>query len=158
MKAIKTLFTLLIIFLALNTNAQDAETPKAVLSADDIQLFMETLKPLQQDIEKLDNTYDLDDPTSMQAVAANEEVKAIFKKHGWSEDYYLKVAAITSSFAHLKMEKELENIPEAQRAYMKQMMETYNVGSKSQLNPADLKLVTDNYEVLNTFFEKYQEE
>ena len=158
MNNLKRSLSILILFVSLIANAQETTPPKAVLTASDIQLFMKTLKPLQQDIEKLGTKYDVDDPTTMQSLAASEEIKAVFKKYGWSEDYYLKVAAITSAFAHLKMEKELENIPEAQRAYMKQMMESYNVGAKSQLNPADLKIVTDNYTVLNTFFEKYQED
>ncbi len=160
MNTLKTILISIIALITFISNAQNttSESPKAVLSASDIQLFIKTLKPLQQDIEKLGTKYDVDDPTNMQAIAASEEIQAVFRKHGWSEDYYLKVAAITSAFAHLKMEKELENIPEAQRAYMKQMMETYNVGAKSQLNPADLKVVTNNYEILNTFFETYQKD
>ncbi len=160
MKILKIILFSIIVLISFTSNAQNttSEPPKAVLSASDIQLFIKTLKPLQQDIEKLGTDYDVEDPTTMQALAASEEIKAIFKKHGWSEDYYLKVAAITSAFAHLKIEKELQNIPEEQRAYMKQMMESYNVGAKSQLNPADLKIVKDNYEALNTYFETYQED
>lgn len=158
MLSIKNHLSVFILFIAFITNAQETTTPKAVLSTSDIHLFIKTLQPLQQDIDKLGSKYDVADPTTMQAMAASNEIKALFKKHGWSEDYYLKVAAITSAYTYLKIEKELENMPKEQKDYMLQMMETYNVGKKSQINPADLQVVETNYEVLDTYFENYKED
>ena len=156
MKKIKTILFLTTLLFAFLVKAQ--ETPKAVLSSADIDLFIKTLKPLQKDIEKLGKEYEnINDPNALQALAAGEDVKAIFKKYGWSDDYFLKVSAITNAYAYLKMEKEYDNLPEEQKVYMKQMMEQYKVGNKDLVNDVDLKLIDSKFDLLDTFFLEYKD-
>lgn len=156
MKLFKTPFLLIIFFCAFNTFAQ--ETPQAVLTTTDIDLLIKTLKPIQKDLAKLGQNYDnLEDPSALQALAANEKVKAVFKKYGWSDNYFLKVSAITNAYASIKIEKEFEDMPEEQKLYMKQIIEQYKVGNKSLVNVKDLELTKSKFDALDTFFSEYHD-
>ena len=123
----------------ITAQAQESSLHTAILSDADIDLFIKSFKPLNEDLIKLGDQYqNLNDPTALKAFASSEKVKSIFKKHGWSEGYYSKFTAITMSYASIQIDDELNKLPEDQR----KMMEEYQINNfKDQVNPADLNKV-----------------
>lgn len=137
------------------------EPPTAMLSSADVTKFIKTYKPLINDLEALDVKYvtdvDVSSPAAAmaKAYAANAEVKAIFSKHGWSEDFAKKISAITAAYGYLAMEKEmnLDEMPDEQKAMAKQMLDQAGQQFKAMVHDKDINIVRDKYDDLKVMMD-----
>lgn len=134
------------------TEADDA--PKAVLKKGDIEHFIETYPKLVAEIEALGEDFDdIEDPTAAQALFANAKFQSILEKYKWEqESYVLKLSAITSGFAVVKIEAELAKLPEEQRAMMRSMLGA-QMTQQFSVHPDDIAIVREHFDTLDAFFE-----
>lgn len=133
-----------------------AETagPEPRLKAGDVQHFLESFPKMIADLKKLGDRYgDIEDPTAIQSIMASDEVQTIMQRYGWSQDTYLqKVTAIAGAYASVRMDEELANLPEEQRAMVKQMMGA-QMPQLMQVHPSDVALVKKHRAKLDAFFD-----
>lgn len=153
MKKISILLFVLTVCLVEKTIAQTV--PEPILSQADVTRFIATWKPLQQDFEALGDKYkNIDNPNMLQGMAANAEVKAIFKKHGWGDNFYQKVNAIVMGMYAIQLDKVLDEVPADQRESMKQMIEMQKGQLTTAVAEEDIELVRSNFDKLNEIFEE----
>ncbi len=129
---------------------------KPVLTATDINRFIETLPKMSKELEALGQRLDVQRfASAVEALAANEQVQAIFKKYGWKvQEFYTKFGTIAAGFAVAEMEKQLADLPANQRA----MVESAMKGQMPQidLNPKDLALIRSKLPALRKLFESLE--
>lgn len=148
MKSLKYLTSILFILTLTFASAQE-ELP-AVLTNDDISLFIKSYKPLKKDLMKLGDEYEnISDPTALQSLEANEKAQAIFNKYGWDNDYISKFNAIIKGYAYVKVKNELDLLPEDQKKYMAPTLDMM----KLQVNLEDAKKVANKVNELDIILE-----
>ncbi|HOT61294.1 MAG TPA: hypothetical protein PLU93_00370 [Treponemataceae bacterium] len=149
---IVAVFALVAVFAA---SAQAA--PKKVLSAKDVQTFIDNYEALSADLDALEGKYDdlftpeegCDIPTAMAAVRAvkvPDEMRAIVKKHGLGDNGFEKIIVIAYSVSYVQLEKGIVEL-EGQAAEMPEMagyLDQYRqqlAAMKSGIHPDDLETV-----------------
>jgi hypothetical protein len=146
------LFTLL--FAGAGFLAAESDGPVAHLKSGDVQHFLKTMPQMITDLKKLGDEYgQIDDPSAMQGMMANDKAQAILKRYGWDQEQFLtKITAIASAFGAVSIQDELASLPEDQR----KMMESMIGMQSSQLimaHPDDIKLVRKHKAQLQAFFD-----
>ena len=137
MKTIKQTFAILFMGLLFNF-AQAQESPKAVLSLDDIDLFVKTSVQMTKELDELGIEPDGDSNTW----STNEKAKAILIKYGWDyQSFGYKFAAISWGFSYLTMINNIDKKTEAKKATAEQMRKTYTEQYKDLVHDDDLKLI-----------------
>lgn len=158
MKAIRsTLVLLAALFVLPLTSMAEAEGPVAQLKSGDVKHFLDSFPKMLADLKKLGEGYeDIENPTAIQAIMASDEVQTIMQRYGWDQDTYMqKVTAIAGAYAAVRMDEELANLPEAQRAMVKQMMGA-QMPQLLAVHPHDVKMVRQHKAALDAFFESQQ--
>lgn len=149
----KSLISVFLLVFALNVQAQEKAT--AVLSNEDISLFLKTFKPLAKDLEKLGEKYqNTTDVSTTEALFANKEAMAIFKKHGWNELYAGKFSTIMSGTTYLSLIEELDKLPAEQRAFLAPQIEMYR-SQVGNVHPNDLEKIKKNLPEIRKLLEEY---
>ena len=127
-----------------------ATTP---LETGDLDKFIKTYKPLTADLDALGEDFDeIEDYNAIQALAANEQVKAVLRKHGWDENWMGKWVTISVSYSFIKMEEEMANLPADQRAYVEQYMSSSMTPLKEMVTESDVKKVRERLKELDELF------
>lgn len=124
------------------------------LEAGDVERFIATFPAMVKDMKALGaDLGEVENPTAIQGLMANEKVQEILARYGWSQTAYLeKVTAIAAGYAALRMEAELAALPAEQREMVKSMMGA-QMSQLLQVHPADLKQVQQHKAGLDAFFE-----
>lgn len=116
--------------------------------------FVDTIPKMVADLKKLGAEYEnVSDPTAIQSVLANEKAQKILVRYGWSQnDYLVKITAIASAYGAVRLQDELAQFPEEQRAMMESMV-GMQMGQLIQAHPDDIKLVRKHKAALDKFFD-----
>ena len=161
MNKISSLAFLLLFLSGLIGGLQAAEgegeaAPKAVLKKGDITRLLETFPQIRNDFEALGQQFEgVEDLGALQAMAANSEVQAILLKYGWDlETFFPKLSAMVMGFVNLELEKQLAQLPEQQRAMMKQMMQSQQGGLS--IHPNDMAMLKPFEKQLRALFESME--
>lgn len=135
--------------------AEEPAAPIAQLKAGDIQRFIETMPKMIKELKQMGAKYEnIQDPNAAQAMMANEKVQSILKKYNWDQNEYTrKLTAIAGGYAMVRMEAELANLPEQQRAMMKSMMGA-QMAQMFAVHESDLALVKKHAAALTKFFDE----
>jgi len=149
----KPLLLVVSIVLVTPTYAQTQTPPKAILSIADIDRFINTMDPIQTDLEKLGLEYNAEDKAVMEALKTNAEVQAVFNKHGWSNDFYPKIQAIAVSYAFLKAKVEMDKLPADQQQMMGPVIASLKEQYKSLVHDDDIATVQKKFQQLDQYFE-----
>jgi hypothetical protein len=138
--------------------AQKASAAGPLLKAGDIDHIIKTLPALKADLEALGEQFvDFQNPSQMQAMAVNEKVQAVFKRHNWDSDAFAsKISALMGAFAKVKLDQELENLPAEQRQMMASMLQG-QLGDLVTAHPQDVALVRAKMAQLESFFDSMSE-
>lgn len=158
MKSLRSSFVLVAaLFVSPMVVMAEAEGPVAQLKAGDVKHFLESFPKMIADLKELGDQYgDIEDPTAIQAIMASDEVQSVMQRYGWDQETYLqKVTAIAGGYAAVRLEEELANLPEEQRAMVKQMMGA-QMPQLMMVHPNDVKLVRQHRAALDAFFESHQ--
>ncbi|MDX1627445.1 MAG: hypothetical protein R3345_02030 [Fulvivirga sp.] len=147
-------YILVLLFYSGLSFAQDA--PEQVLDKKDVTRFIDTFKPMAEEIEALGEEMSTSEDPTMNTIMQNEEVKAILRKYGWGDDFLPKFYVITMGYAYSKMLTEIENMPEEQRNQMTAMVAQYTAQYKSKLHEEDVKLVNAHMDELEQMFESME--
>ncbi|MGB0521941.1 MAG: hypothetical protein ACPGJS_03225 [Flammeovirgaceae bacterium] len=142
-----------VLFIGIST-AFSQTTPQALLSASDIDLFIKSFNPLKEDLEKLGHKYEGMNHNTITAFAANEDVKAVFRKHGWKDDFYPKVSAIVYGYSYLKTIQQIDKMPAEQKQAMEQMMAPMKQQFAALVHKDDIQTVKKKFDVIDQFFQK----
>lgn len=135
--------SLSVVFPAISQETQT--TPPAILSAEDVDRFITTLKPMTEEMEALGIEAD---NGANEWVTADKAV-AVLEKYGWTSDTWLeKYTKITLGFAYHAMMKVVNEMPAEQKDAADQMRAMYDTQYKSMIHPDDLKLVGDQFDRL----------
>ena len=141
---------------AAGTKSEAQAADKPVLSAKDIKHFIDTLPALSKELEAYGAGFNMrKHQSAAKALAANQQVRAIFDKYGWNaEGFYTKMATITAGFAIAEMQKQLADLPPDQRA----MVESAMKGQMPEfsLHPKDLALIKTKMQDLRKLFESME--
>jgi len=142
----RVLFLLLGLNLFFPAISQETQTPPpAILSADDVDRFITTLKPMSEELEALGIEAD---NGANEWVTADKAV-AILEKYGWTSETWLeKYSKITLGFAYHAMMKVVNEMPAEQKDAADQMRAMYETQYKAMIHPDDLKLVGDQFDRL----------
>lgn len=125
-----------------------AQTTTTITDAD-VKLFITSFNPIKKDMEALGHKYEnIQDPSALQAIGASEEVKSIFEKHGWNNNYMLKFSTIISAFAFVHMEKEMQKLPAEQQQYVAQMIQTQKTQVGLVASEDAIEVINKNYSEL----------
>ncbi|GAB5560462.1 MAG: hypothetical protein SynsKO_21090 [Synoicihabitans sp.] len=143
------------IFAGFLAQAEEASAPVPQLKAGDIERFIDTMPKMVKELQKLGASYEnIQDPSAAQAMMANEKVQAILKKYKWDQhEYTRKLTAIAGGYAMVRMEAELANLPEQQRAMMKSMMGA-QMAQMFVVHESDIALVRKHVDALTKFFDE----
>lgn len=145
----KTLFSLAftLLFSAL-LMAQEVMT--VPLEDGDLDRFIKTYKPLTADLEDLGQKFDeTKDYSMMQTLAANSEVKAVFDKHGWNDQWMGKWMTISIAYGIAKLDEELTKMPEDQRIKYEQYMAASSTQLRAMVTDKDVELVKERISELD---------
>ncbi len=171
MKAIKLLFTALGLGIALQLSAQSDEEEYAALVSGDVDKFLETFQPMTEDFEvikdKLNENGELDetqaaynetgDMSELRALYNEPEVKAVFAKYGWDEQYYGKMQTIVTGLGVVYLEKEMEKRADELTAEEKAMMQRMYDNQEKKVDDASLSMIEAKADELMVLFEMNQE-
>lgn len=146
------LASFLSLFLFQSATAQNQPSP--LLSSADVELFLKSFNPLKNDLEKLGHSYENMNQNTITALKANEEVKATFKKHGWSDDYFPKINAIVYAYSYLKMMQEMDKLPAEQKQTIGPVMQSMKTQFTNMVHDADIQLVKGKFAAVDKFFEE----
>ena len=152
---LRTCFTLLALAVILPLwSAAENAAPVARLKAGDVKHVVDTMPKMVADLKKLGAEYEnVSDPTAIQSVLANEKAQEILARYGWSQnDYLVKITAIASAYGAVRLQDELAQFPEEQRAMMESMV-GMQMGQLIQAHPDDIKLVRKHKAALDKFFD-----
>lgn len=136
------------------SQAQTNTNAKATLTASDVDLFIKSFNPLKEDLEKLGHRYENMNHNTITALSANEEVQAIFKKHGWSDNYFPKISAIVYAYSYLKSSAEIEKLPADQKKLMEPMFAPMKAQFATLVHLDDIQVVKKKFAEVDQFFEK----
>ncbi|MEO9873036.1 hypothetical protein [Ekhidna sp.] len=151
------LITICAFVASLSSFAQMPQT--SPLESGDVEKFIKTYDPLKKDMEALGEDFEnAKDYNTMMALAANEKVQSIFKKHGWSDQYIGKLMTISMGYAIINSEKEIAKMSEEDRKESKQYMQAYMTQMKTMVTEDDLEQIKKNYDQLNIIFIKEENE
>lgn len=117
-----------------------AQMPQAVLTSGDLDKFINTLRPMSEELDALGVEVGSEANTA-EAMMANAKVMAILKKYGWDSTMWVKWSSIAMCYSKLKMDEQLAALPAEQRAQMKEMMKMAGQSLDTMVNAEDLKLV-----------------
>lgn len=109
---------------------------------------------MMQEFRELGEDFgDMKNPSAVQAAMASEKVKAVLSKYQWDQSEYMrKFTAIAAGYALLRMEEQLAQLPEQQRAMVKAMMEG-QMAQYVSVHPSDVALVRKQVDALTALFE-----
>lgn len=143
------------ILAGLSVHAEESAAPIALLKAGDIQRFIETMPKMIKELKQMGESYEnIQDPNAAQAMMANKKVQSILEKYNWDQNEYTqKLTAIAGGYAMVRMEAELANIPEQQRAMMKAMMGA-QMSQMFSVHDSDIALVRKHVDALTKFFDE----
>jgi len=140
MKLIRLFLALAFVFQMAVVSAQN---PVSVLAAGDVDKFIKTATPMQNEWIALG--YDNSEESGqrlMQAMQTDAKVIGIIKKYGWDvSTISVKWMAISLCYAKLKMDEQMAMMPAEQQQMMKQMMKDSGQDLDAMINAEDLKLV-----------------
>jgi len=156
--------------------------PKKILVPGDVERFVKTFPLLKEDFEKYGAKYEAKSGniTIPEALSASSEYMAVLKKHGWDEQFFLKMTTIFSAYASIVYKKEMKaqgpQIAEALKqiesnpqlsadmkkqlvSQMKQTMGAIEQGSGlfGGLHPEDVALVTPFVDQLKAVMDEGKE-
>jgi len=128
--------------------------PGPRLEAGDVQRFIDTVPKMMKDLEALGADFgDVKNPTALQGMMAHEKVQEILARYDWHQETYLeKVTAIAGGYAAVRMDEELQALPEEQRAMVKSMMGA-QMPKLLMVHPNDVKIVEQHKSALDAFFD-----
>ena len=133
---------------------EEAAAPVAQLKAGDVERFVDSFPKMVSDLKKMGAEFgDIENPSMVQAMVANEKVQEVLERYGWNQDDYVrKLTAIVGGYAAVRMDEELAALPEEQRAMVKSMMGA-QMPQLLAVHPSDVALVKRHKAALETFFE-----
>ncbi|WKN46122.1 hypothetical protein [Tunicatimonas pelagia] len=171
MKVIKLLFTVLALGVTLQASAQSGGEQYTALAPGDVDKFLETFKPMTDDLEaledKLNENGELDemkaaysetgDMSEWQELYDKPEVKAILDKYGWDEQYYEKMRTIITGFGVIHLEKEMEEQADEIEAEEKATRQRLLNEQREKVDDASLSMIEARANDLLLLFEADQE-
>ncbi len=111
-------------FLSVAVVAQD----EVKINKNDLSRFIKTFKPMTEELEALGANYKaMTQMNALDALKANNELLNLLEKYGWDENSLMKWAKIGTGYSYVKMEEQMEQIPEAQRAQFEAAMQMQGV-------------------------------
>jgi hypothetical protein len=129
----------------------------SVLKSQDIDKFIETLKPMSEELESLGVSLDNQENQNFgAAIQGNAQAWAVVKKYGWDESFAVKWMAISLGYAQIKIEEQLQMVPEGQREQTRQMMQMAMDQMGGEVGKEDMKLIESNYERLDEFMTNFE--
>jgi len=142
------------LLLATGLVAGKPPTPVAQLQPGDIEHFLETYPKMVAQLKALGSKYEgLKNPSAMQAALANDEVKSLLERYDWTTESFLaKLTTIASAYGSVRIQAELANLPEDQRAMVASMMGA-QMNNLITVHPHDLALVKKHQKQLQAFFD-----
>lgn len=147
----KKSIVLLAFVISLIGSAQMPQTTP--LEDGDVSKFIKTYRPLKSDLEELGEGFnEAKDYGAMQALAANEKVRDVFKKHGWDDQWMGKFMSLSIAYTLIKMEKEIAALSEEDRKQSEQYMTAYSAQMKNMITDGDLEKVKKKFEELDPIF------
>ncbi len=101
---LKVLIIVVLFCLASFVIAKDPEPPKPVLKKGDVKHFIKTFPLLKKDFKNFGMEYEAKAGTVTipGAIKASEKFLSILKKHGWDEQFFTKMAAITLGYSSIQ--------------------------------------------------------
>ena len=143
-----------LLLVSLNLAAQKTPVPEARLESGDIEHFLETYPKMVSQLKALGKKYEgLEDPTNMQAVVANKEVRDILERYDWTTESFLsKLTTIASAFGAARVQAEMANLPAEQRAMIESMMGS-QMPDLMTVHPDDLARVKKHMKRLQALFD-----
>jgi len=125
--------TIFLFSLSVAVVAQD----EVKINKDDLSRFIKTFKPMTDELEALGANYEaMTQMNALDALKANSELLNVLEKYGWDENSLMKWARIGIGFSYVKMEEQMDQIPEAQRAQFEAAMQmqenSFNITDKEK--------------------------
>ncbi|MEM9896408.1 MAG: hypothetical protein AAF789_08560 [Bacteroidota bacterium] len=115
------------------------------LKEGDVEKFVSSFPSIQKELAKLDKKYkDVSDMSILQGMQANAEVSGIFQRYGWGDDWLGKTVSILFSYSVVKVEEEIEKLPDAQKAQMAPYMRNSTRSMRDMVTEKDIELVRNN--------------
>jgi len=94
---------------------------------------------------------------ALQAMAGNEQVQAILKKYGWdAQKFFTKANTIIMGYVKMELEKQIQGMPEEQRAMMRQMLQ--NQDMLPAISAENMALLKPYEAKLRALFESMEKE
>ena len=99
--------------------AKDPEPPKPMLKKGDVKHFIETFPLLKKEFKDFGMEYEAKAGTVTipGAIKASEKFLSILKKHGWDEQFFTKMAAITLGYHNIQYGAGIKKVsPEIEKS------------------------------------------
>ncbi len=146
-------------------NCVFAQGTGPILNEEDVSRFIETYRPMTQELEALGHDLDMgeDENTenmfatmnaSIAALMANNEVSAIINKYGWDEKFGMVFMTISFGYMYNTMAREMEALPDEQKEQVKPMMDMMLGQIRSVTHEKDLELVKSYLTELDPVFKE----
>jgi len=107
---LKVFVTVILFCFASLVMAKEPEPPKPMLKKGDVIHFIKTFPLLKKDLKDFGMEYEAKagNVTIPEALKASEKILEILKKHGWDEQFFIKMATITLGYSSIQYGAEIK--------------------------------------------------
>jgi len=158
------------------TSLQAQEVP-AVLKEGDVEHFIETFHPLENELDALGHNFDMgeeeedeeedEDATDPMAAFTNmrakikimmseDEVLTVLNKYDWDENFFNIYIAVSMGYYVNKMNNEMEKMDESEKEMAKPFMDMILDQMKMMVHDKDILMIQDHMTALDVVFEEME--